>query len=56
MSKYILLSKYILYCTTEDPQDDMVLECDNAQEAIYYKHKMRNLGYKVEIRRIKNDC
>jgi len=47
------MSKYILELRDKDPQNDIEIECNTAQDAARYKRKAINQGYKVEIRRVK---
>ena len=47
------MTKYILRLASEDPQNDIELECSTAQEATEYKRKAIEQGYKVQIRKEK---
>lgn len=45
------MSKYILNLTAKNPQDNMVFECNTAQEVAVYRRKAEIQGYKVEVRK-----
>ena len=47
------MSKYILELRDKDPQNDMELECNTAQEATEYKRKAIEQGYEVKVRKEK---
>lgn len=47
------MSKYIMELRDKDPQNDIELECETAQEVLHWKHKAEDQGYKVTVRREK---
>ena len=47
------MSKCILRLASEDPENDMEIECSTAQEATEYKRKAIEQGYKVTVRKEK---
>lgn len=47
------MSKYILELRDKDPQNDIEIECNTAQEATEYKNKAIEQGYKVAVRKEK---
>lgn len=42
--------KYILELTDKNPVNNMTIECDNAKEAVEYKRKAMEQGYKVKVK------
>lgn len=46
MGKYKLLLKH------KDPENNISIICDNAQEALHYKRQAIKQGYEVEVRRL----
>ena len=47
------MSKYILEIRDKDPQNDIELEYNTAQEATDYKNKAIEQGYEVKVRKEK---
>lgn len=44
--------KYLLYLTDKDPINNQHIQCETAQEAMKYRRKAENMGFKVRIERI----
>ena len=42
--------KYTLELTDKDPANNMTAECDNAKEALEYKRKAIEQGFKVTVK------
>ena len=48
--------KYTLELTDKDPANNMTAECDNAKEALEYKRKAIEQGFKVTVKGEKKTC
>lgn len=49
------MSKYILDLKAEERVNDMTIECETAQEVLHWKHKAEDQGYKVSVRKEKEE-
>lgn len=49
MAKYKLLLKH------NEPENNISIICDNAQEALHYKRQAIKQGYEVEVKRLNEE-
>ena len=49
------MGKYKLLLNHKDPENNISIICDNAQEALHYKRQAIKQGYEVEVKRLNEE-